>query len=126
MFQVTFQPIVIMALNRASIALDVALLHEAGFSDYIQAKGSYKGVQEASYIIPIRGARDLDRLLALAANTGQESILVSRNDRTSYLIYVNGGEETELGVLKPWFRSELPDAYTAIGNNVWAIEGGVS
>ena len=96
MKQATFPQIVIVStktgMNDNTNELKQALLQYK----YGAIKGMSKGVKETGFIVVAPNNDDVQHLLSFA----QDSVLVSRTDRTSYLLN-NTGIKTELGVLVP-------------------------
>jgi hypothetical protein len=75
-----------------------------------QVRGSYKGVEEASYVVN----GDKDTILELAAYFGQESILHLDSSRNATLIFIDNRPQEKLGRLVNCTEEEAKagDAWT--------------
>jgi len=92
--------IVILALNTDTVPKELSFLQAHGFNP-IHVQGVYKGISEDSYLIPIKGMEELERLKVIALQHGQESILYADETRTAKLLYLTTGEQVPLGTLQP-------------------------
>lgn len=114
MRQFTFLPIAILALNTGSEAEEKAILKAHGFSANKPLEGHYKGEQEQAWLVCLSGQEDRRKLVELAREYKQESVLFSGIDRTSVLYFVGDGHEEIVGVLTEVHESiaKEKDAYT--------------
>ena len=85
-------------LNHTETMLE---LDSAGIK-YTELVGYYKGSKELSLMI---GLHNLDLAISIAKYFNQESILISKSDRSTYLMdlthYYDSYEEEYIGTLKP-------------------------
>ena len=109
---------VILALNTSSTISDRAILQLAGFRPklltgvYMHLNGTT--TNEASYRVEVETEQDLTRLKEIAAEHGQESILIIDGELKSTLFFINTSETTDLGVYTNCTRDEAlsESAYT--------------
>ena len=102
MRQPNLVPIVILEVNSPSIAQDKAIISEFLGYEYNRSEmiGSYKGVQNPSYIIELTD-KTLGEVLAFATNNNQESILHLDNERRASLLFAVPVEsDIQLGMFK--------------------------
>lgn len=66
---------VILALNQNSKDEDLRILGQNGFFPVAELRGAYNGIVENSYLVPIWNTIEYTRLLTLAGEYGQESIV---------------------------------------------------
>ena len=92
------------------------ILNDYGFS-FTQVLGSYKGATEQSFLVIIHSDKDRAKLIDLAQDFNQESILISRPDRSSYLYMIENGDKIELGELQEVESVEGLDAFTIVTIN---------
>jgi hypothetical protein len=107
MRQNQFTPIIILALNSGSKVSDIEALKSKGLDVFIHCIGSYKGVTEDSYIIPMSEHR---RALELAREFKQESVLLRYADGEVFLYYLEDGDLSILGRLEPVSGSEARES----------------
>lgn len=92
------------------------ILNDYGFS-FTQVLGSYKGATEQSFLVIVNSDKDRAKLIDLAQDFNQESILISRPDRSSYLYMIENGDKIELGELQEVESVEGLDAFTIVTIN---------
>lgn len=114
MRQNTFLPIAFIALNAGTDEQELTILKEHGFQANKPMKGVYKGKEENSWLICITGQEQRRKLVDLAREYKQESILFSGIDRTCTLHYIEDGREEILGVLTetPEHHAKQQQSYT--------------
>jgi len=98
-----------------------SVLEDGGYT-YRRAVGRYRGVQETSYMVTIYSAADVHRLLGIAAEFGQESIL-EINQGHGWLLFT-GGEEEYLGSI--YEASGREESYTQVGSKLFTFRREVS
>jgi len=92
-------PIVILSFNSRTSDYEVGVLRARGF----RAKavyGTYKGVQERSYVVEALDNKALDTILHLAWLYRQECVLYCDDLRKATLIY-SDGRKVPVGHLEP-------------------------
>lgn len=98
------------------------ILQDRGVS-FKDVVGSYKGVEETSFVVV--GEENRGLVMELMRHYGQESVLVSYSDRSSYLID-RDGVETKLGRLNSVSETVAKglDAWTycPVLNQYYAVE----
>ena len=99
MRQNNFLPIAIFALNGKDEAQERFLIERAGFTANKSMIGVYQGKEERAWLVPITSSEQKARLLELAAEYKQESVLFSGIDRTCQLHFVESGRVEHIGVL---------------------------
>jgi len=79
-------------------------------------RGSYKGINNPSYLVLIKSVEDLRAVLKLASRHSQESILLVDTDRSCELVYINSTIRTELGKWTEVLKHEVKgvEAFTQI------------
>lgn len=93
-----------------------------------QACGQYKGVKERSYQVflndesnpPIRLGAEVQRLSELAANMGQESILLVDRAGNATLIYTHSHKQEYIG---KWTKVVAGDAFPTLEEDFTHIDG---
>jgi hypothetical protein len=117
--------IVILALNTDTVPKELSFLQAHGFSP-IHVQGVYKGTSEDSYLVPIKGTEELERLKVIALQHGQESILYADEARVAKLLYLTTGEQVPLGTLQPIGEIEalnsLSYTYVPETNTYWGTK----
>ena len=91
-------------------------LTEQGLS-FTETLGVYKGTPEVSFLVIIHSDKDRAKLIDLGHRFNQESILISRPDRTSYLYTIENGDKIEIGDLVEVDSVEGLDAFTIVTIN---------
>lgn len=132
MRQNTFNPLVVLELNRETELDDLAMLRAAGLRARVvkHVVGSYKGQTSPSYIIDVGGRGEhygwtddaaLEQVMRLAAQAGQESVLFLNNKREAKLIYCDDFKSTNLGQFVAVSRDEAlkQDGWTLDGNQFY-------
>lgn len=101
MKQINFKPVAIFALNNKSVRDDLKAMAEHGIKPDKELYGSYNGYGEAQYLKVLhRMPEDLNSIIELCRAHKQDCVMVSRNDRSCYLINVKTGKTEELGFLR--------------------------
>lgn len=100
---------------QASAELE-SILEDRGYP-FRRATGSYRGVHEASYLIPVTRYTEVNQLRDLAAEFGQESILEIKQGH-GWLLFTDGTEEY-LGTTVEATGRET--AYTQVGSKLFTF-----
>ena len=95
-----------------STGLSIALKGK-GFS-FSQIKGFYNGKSENSFLVVIHSEKDEQTIFELGHMYAQESVLISRQDRSSYLYFCKTGEREEVGTLQEVDSVEGLHAYSIV------------
>lgn len=111
MRQNQFTPIVILALNNETKEKDTQALVNAGLELIVPLMGSYKGIEERSYMVPMS---EHGTALRVAREHNQESILTRYSDGSVYLYYLDTSEQVYLGTFHAVSEAEAKaqDAWT--------------
>lgn len=83
-----------------------------------RATGSYRGVRETSYLIPVTRYTEVNSLRNLAAEFGQESILEIKQGH-GWLLFTDGTEEYIGTTVEATGREE---AYTQVGSRLFTFQ----
>lgn len=129
------EPFVLISASRATwpvtanaestAALD-SQLAARGF-DYVPVRGSYKNIEEDSFLVlcdPIADAYELGMLMSLARRYGQESIMLVDGNRHAALLNIGTGNAEALpGIFKavPAHEARKLDAWTRRGGVYYAM-----
>jgi len=107
------KPMMILALNLKNKEIETDALLDAGLV-FKDLTGSYKGVQERSYLVLTHTDTAFNAALKLAQKTEQESVLILDEDRNAKLMYLNDMHQIEIGKLTPVSQDEAlkQDAWT--------------
>lgn len=91
---------------------------------WVSSLGSYKGSIEKSNVVVINSAEKLNKLMDLARDYGQESILVRYADGQVELQYTNGTVEKLQGDLVqiPSITSSLYDGWTLVNERYYTVK----
>ncbi len=89
-------PAVILALNTGELSDERATLRALGF-EFKPVTGVYKTVTEDSYVVLLKQTDDLKKLMDLAAQHEQESILFLDERRNAKLVYLKDNSTEPLG-----------------------------
>ena len=76
--------------------------------------GVYEGKAERSYLCTIKNDTQLKAVQHLTYDFGQDCLLVSRPDRSSYLFYPESGAKKELGTLREALSAEGLKNYSIV------------
>ena len=108
-----------LATNSTLVNQSATTRIEIGLQDLKHTKclGVYKGTPEVSFLVIIHSDKDRAKLIDLAQDFNQESILISRPDRSSYLYMIENGDKIELGELQEVESVEGLDAFTIVTIN---------
>jgi len=87
---------VMLAFNSGDQAGDCQQLEDAGLK-FRSGRGSYKGVNNPSYLVVFNTRKQFDKILKLALKANQESILVVNENRECSLRYLADDYTQELG-----------------------------
>ena len=106
-------PAIILALNLKNQEIEIEALLDAGLV-FKALTGSYKGVQERSYLVLTHTDEAYRAALNLAKECNQESVLLLDEDRNAKLMYLDDMHQIEIGVLTPVSKDEAlkQDAWT--------------
>lgn len=96
-----------------------AILEEQGYN-FKRAVGSYRGIRETSYLVPVTKYTEVEELRLLAKQFGQESILEIKQGH-GWLLFTDGTEEY-LGSTVEATGKE--DAYTQVGSRLFTFKKG--
>lgn len=88
-----------------------------------QAMGSYRGIQEQSFVVVLDNPSQLEFILDLASEYQQESILIRSADGSVELAYANGQTVRLPGSLQQVSkeRAEQLDAWTYLKGAYYAV-----
>lgn len=95
------------------------VLEDHGFT-FKRAIGRFRGVQETSFIVPVRGREDINQLKLIATVFKQESIL-ELNQGHGWLLYTDGGEDYIGSIVNASGREE---SYTQVGSKLFTFKKG--
>lgn len=100
----TIKRYAIVALNKHLLIDDIKVLNKMGFIQDRMYIGSYKGVRELSYRVPISDIYSLEVLLDMAFNCNQESILYLRINELNetFAIIVPTNRDEPYGISGKW------------------------
>lgn len=104
------RPVFIFALN-TELEREHYILHKNGLESnhYKQVLGSYKGVQEKSYVVD----EDFENVVfKLAKEHNQESVLFLDEVRDAYLVFIKDGRQVKIGKWQAVQDVKGLDAYT--------------
>lgn len=104
-------------IHRSAELVDI--LKERGHT-FRLATGSYRGVKETSYLVPVTKYTEVNQLRQLAAEFGQESILEIKQGH-GWLLFTDGTEEYIGTVFEATGREE---SYTQVGSKLFTIKKG--
>lgn len=96
--------IIMFAMNTGNIASELSTIKKLFPNNGIAPlQGMYMGTREDSWLLVLNfgnEAAELETLLDLAKAHNQESILISDQDRSTKLIYVNSQQSQDIGTLQ--------------------------
>lgn len=129
MRQHNLKPLVLLALNTGDgVARELRLIRDALCSDTHMVKvanGCYKGQRETSYLVQIETQCDYLKLMQLARDFNQESIMLVDNERQAQLMYCDNEAVEPLGRWKEVMNgAPAPDSFTEIDGRVFVTTGG--
>lgn len=126
-------PFVILALNLNDRGRECTIMHELFDGRFKELEGCYKGVVENSYLVTvpewtIDGLQRLDKVIDLARQFNQESILLVSQKREASLLYLHDNQPEKLvkigdfEAITQWEAREL-DSWTfdRVANQFWAV-----
>lgn len=115
-------------MTPAENTLRTYLLEELLFAfnlNYKLVEGSYKGVEETSFMVELNkdNNKGLGTIKALAKGFGQESIMIKNEAERCELHYMTDGRIEEIGLLSKRNPKELEqlDSYSIIDNALYAV-----
>ena len=115
---------ILFALNQPTAIADMEAIHHAlPFAKVTPCNGVYKGDSERSYLM--EGNKEtLGKVLALAKEHSQESILIVNNSNKAALLYCEAMEAVTLPGIWQEIAPDLAeclDAYTTINSKIYAV-----
>ena len=96
---------------------ELELLLESQGYPFRRAIGSYRGIQEASFLVSVTRYEDIESLRSLAAEFGQESILEIKQGH-GWLLFTDGTEEYIGTTVEATGREQ---AYTQVGSRLFTF-----
>lgn len=115
---------ILFAINQPSAIADMEAIHHAlPLAKVTPCNGVYKGDSERSYLI--EGNKEtLGKVLALAKEHNQESILIINNKSIGALLYCEAMEAVTLPGIWQEIALDLAeclDSYTTINSKIYAV-----